>query len=148
MAEVHVPEAQASRIELNQPATVTLQDHSYPASVFHIDPNVHNGTVSIDLKFSGPQPREARSDLSASGSIEVEKIPQTTFVKWPLQTHTGEPLSLFKLSPDGKQASRVKVLLGRISTDRVQIAAGLLPGDHIIVSDMSAWRRYTQLQLK
>lgn len=148
MAEVHVPEGQASRIELNQPATVTLLDHSYAAKVFHIDPNVQNGTVSIDLKFNGPQPREARSDLSASGSIDAERIPQATFVKWPLQSHAGEPLSLFKLSADGKQASRVQVLLGRTSNDRVQIAEGLLPGDHIIVSDMSAWRRYTQLQLK
>jgi len=148
VARVHVPEAQASSIDLNQAASVTLQDHSYPATVVHIDPNVQNGTVSIDLKFVGPQPREARSDLSASGSIEVEKIPQTTFVKWPLQTHPGAPLSLFKLSDDGKQATRVEVFLGRVSPDRVQIAQGLQPGDHIIVSDMSAWHRYQHLQLK
>jgi HlyD family secretion protein len=148
VARVHVPEAQASSIELNQPAWVTLQDRSYPATVVHIDPNVQNGTVSIDLKFVGPQPREARSDLSASGSIEIEKIPQTTFVKWPLQTHSGAPLSLFKLSDDGNQANRVEVFLGRVSFDRVQIAQGLQPGDHIIVSDMSTWRRYSHLQLK
>jgi len=148
MARVHVPEAQASDIELNQPATVTLQDHSYAAKVAHIDPNVQNGTVSIDLKFSGSQPREARSDLSASGWIEVERIPQTTFINWPLQTHSGAPLSLFKLSHDGKQASRVEVFLGRVSVDRVQVAQGLQAGDRIIVSDMSPWRRYQNLQLK
>jgi HlyD family secretion protein len=148
VARVHVPEAQASNIELNQPATVTLQGHSYAATVVHIDPNVQNGTVSIDLKFVGPQPRESRSDLSASGSIDVEKIPHTTLVKWPLQSHPGEPLSLFKLSDDGRQASRVEVVLGRISTDQVQIAQGLQPGDRIIVSDMSSWRRYSLLQLK
>jgi HlyD family secretion protein len=147
MARVHVPEAQASSIELNQPAAITLQDHSYAAKVAHVDPNVQNGTVSIDLKFSGPQPRGALSDLSASGSIDVEKIPLTTFVKWPLQTHAGAPLSLFKLSEDGRQASRVEVLLGRVSSDRVQISQGLQPGDHIIVSDMSTWRRYTHLRL-
>jgi HlyD family secretion protein len=148
MARVHVPEAQASNIELNQPASVTLQDHSYPAKVVHIDPNVQNGTVSIDLKFIGPQPREARTELSASGSIDVQKILQTTFVQWPLQAHAGAPLTLFKLSDDGKQAYRVEVFLGHISNDRVQIAQGLQPGDHIVVSDMSAWGRYTHLQLK
>lgn len=148
MARIHVPEAQASSIELNQPATVTLQDHPYAAKVVHIDPNVQNGTVSIDLKFNGPLPREARTELSASGSIDIQKIPQTTFVQWPLQTHAGAPLSLFKLSDDGKQASRVEVLLGHVSSDRVQIAQGLQPGDHIIVSDMSAWGRYQHLQLK
>jgi HlyD family secretion protein len=148
MARVHVPEAQASSVEVNQSAGIILQDHSYAAKVVHVDPNVQNGTVSIDLKFSGAQPREALSDLSASGSIDVERIPQTTFVKWPLQTRAGAPLSLFKLSDDGKQASHVEVQLGRISADRVQIADGLQPGDHIIVSDMSPWSRYDHLQLK
>jgi HlyD family secretion protein len=148
MARVHIPEAQASNIDLNQFATVTLQDHSYPAKVVHIDPNVQNGTVSVDLKFVGAQPREARTDLSASGSIEVDKIPQTTFVKWPLQSHAGDPLSLFKVSDDGKEASRIDVILGRTSDDRVQIAQGLHPGDRIIVSDMSSWHRYQHLQLK
>ncbi|MGB9432648.1 MAG: HlyD family efflux transporter periplasmic adaptor subunit [Candidatus Acidiferrum sp.] len=148
MARIHVPEAQASSIEINQPASVILQDHAYPSKVFHIDPNVQNGTVSIDLKFVGPQPREARTDLSASGSIDVQKIPQTTFVKWPLQTHAGDRLSLFKVSDGGTQATRVQVILGKSSDDCVQIAQGLQPGDRIIVSDMSSWHRYQHLQLK
>jgi len=148
MAQIHIPEAQASSIEVNQPGYVTLQDHSYPAKVAHIDPNVQNGTVSVDLQFLGPQPREARTDLSASGAIEVERIPLTTFVKWPLQTKSGAPLSIYKVSDDGKGASRVQVSLGRTSDDRVQIAQGLLPGDHIIVSDMSSWHRYEHIQLK
>ncbi len=148
MARVHVPEAQASSVELNQPATVTLQEHSYPAKVVHIDPNVQNGTVSIDLKLLGPQPREARTDLSASGAIDVQTIPHATYVQWPLQTKDNAPLSLFKVSSDGKEAHRVSITLGHISNDRVEIAEGLIPGDHIVVSDMSAWRHYKTLQLR
>jgi multidrug efflux pump subunit AcrA (membrane-fusion protein) len=104
--------------------------------------------VSIDLKILGSQPKEARTDLSASGSIDVETIPRTTYVEWPLQAKGDTPLSLFKVSEDGKQAHRVNVTLGHISTDKVQIAEGLVPGDHIVVSDMSAWRHYKTLQLK
>jgi len=148
MARVHVPEAQAGRIELNQPATITLQDRAFAGRVVHIDPNVQNGTVSIDLKFVGAQPREARADLSASGTIDVEKIPLATYVKWPLKTHAEEPLSLFRISPDGTQLQRVRVVLGKSSDDSVQIAEGLQPGDQIIVSDTSGWKRYDHLQLK
>jgi len=148
MARIHIPENQAGSIELDQAATVTIQDHSYPARVTHIDPDVQNGTLSIDLKISGPQPRAARSDLSASGAIEVEHIPLTTYVKWPLQAQSGAPLSLFRISDDGKVAQRVNVVLGRTSNDRVQIAEGLRPGDRIVVSDMSSWRRYQSVELK
>jgi HlyD family secretion protein len=148
MARVHVPEAQASQIELNQPATVSLQDRSFPSRVVHIDPNVQDGTVSIDLKFTGPQPREARNDLSVTGSIETQKIPVATFVKWPLKARADEPLQLFRISPDGRQAQRVRVVLGKASDDSVQIASGLVPGDQIIVSDTSSWKRFDHLQLR
>jgi HlyD family secretion protein len=148
MARIHIPEGQASQVEMNQSAIVTLQEKKYPAKVVHLDPNVQNGTVSIDLKFTGAQPREGRSDLSASGSIEIEKIPRTLFVNWPLRAHVDEPLSLFRITDDGLNAERVSVTLGRTSTDSVQIAQGLRPGDRIIVSDMTSWKRYDHLQLK
>ena len=148
MARVHIPEAQAGRVELNQAAAISLQDRALAGRVVHIDPNVQNGTVSIDLKFAGAQPREARVDLSVGGSIDVEKIPAATFVKWPLKSHAEEPLSLFRISPDGTQVQRVRVVLGKSSDDSVQITEGLRPGDQIIVSDTSAWKRYDHLQLK
>jgi HlyD family secretion protein len=148
MARIHIPEAQFNHIDLNQPATITVQGRDYPARVAHIDPNVQNGTISIDLRFSGPQPREARSDLSAGGSIDTEKIPRATIVKWPLQSHSDAPLSVYRVSPDGKEAQRVQVTLGRASNDSVQISQGLQPGDSIIVSDMSQWNRYDHIQLK
>jgi HlyD family secretion protein len=148
MARVHISEAQFNSIDVGQPAMITIQSQEYPARVMHIDPNVQNGTISVDLKFTGAQPRDARSDLSVTGSVNIEKIPLTTFVRWPLQTHADEPLSLYKISDDGKKADLVRVHLGRSSNDRVQIADGLKPGDRIIVSDMSAWRRYSQVQLK
>jgi HlyD family secretion protein len=148
MARVHISEAQFSRIDVGQPATIAIQNQVYPARVMHIDPNVQNGSISVDLKFTGAQPRDARSDLSVTGSVNIEKIPLTTFVRWPLQTHAEEPLSLYKISDDGKKADLVTVHLGRSSDDRVQIADGLKPGDRIIVSDMSAWRRYSRVELK
>jgi HlyD family secretion protein len=148
MARIHIPEGQASQVEMNQSAVVTLQEKKYPAKVVHLDPNVQNGTVSIDLKFTGAQPREGRSDLSASGSIEIEQIPRTLFVNWPLRARADEPVSLFRITDDGLNAERVSVTLGRTSTDSVQIAQGLRPGDRIIVSDMTSWKRYDHLQLK
>ncbi len=148
MARVHIPEGQFNHIDVNQAAVITVQNHDYPARVVHIDPNVQNGTISIDLKFAGAQPREARSDLSASGSIDTEKIQRATIVKWPLQTHSDAPLFVYRISPDGKEAQRVQVVLGRASNDSVQITEGLQPGDNIIISDMAPWSRYNHLQIK
>jgi HlyD family secretion protein len=54
MARIHVPEAQAGNVDVNQPASITLQDRSYAAKVVHVDPNVQNGTVSIDFEIRRP----------------------------------------------------------------------------------------------
>lgn len=148
MARIHVPENQANQIELNQKAEISVQDQLYPAHVVRIDPNVQNGTVSIDLKFAGAQPRGARTELTAGGRIEIDREPSATFIQSHLQSHNGDAISLYRISPDGKQARRVPVHLGRASKDSVQVLDGLQPGDRVIVSDMSTWHRYDTLQLK
>ena len=69
-------------------------------------------------------------------------------MKWPLKSHAGERISLFRVAPDGTSVQRVSVVLGKSSDDAVQISDGLAPGDRIIVSDTSAWKSYDRLQLK
>ena len=44
---------------------------------------------------------------------------------------------LFRLDPDGGGASRVQVRLGRVSANSVEIVQGLVPGDRVILSDVS-----------
>ena len=59
--------------------------------------------------------------------------------------YTGRPtlaqdnavIGLFRLDPDGKAASRVQVRLGRISANSVEITQGLVPGDKVVLSDVS-----------
>ena len=148
MARVHIPETQFSRIDLNQPATIQVQTRAYPARVTHIDPNVQNGTITVDLRFTGAQPRDARSDSTASGSIEVQKIPHTVYLNYPLQKKSNAPLRMFRVSADGREAERVQVAVGECSTDRVEIADGLKPGETVIVSDMSPYTNYDRVQLK
>ena len=48
-------------------------------------------------------------------------------------------VGLFKLTPDGKEATRVPVRLGRTSVNSVEVLGGLQPGDKVIISDMSRW---------
>ena len=57
-------------------------------------------------------------------------------------------VSLFRVNPDGDEATRVKVRLGKSSVNTVQILEGLKPGDKVILSDMSAWDAYDRVRLK
>jgi multidrug efflux pump subunit AcrA (membrane-fusion protein) len=55
---------------------------------------------------------------------------------------------LFKLTPDGSEATRVNVKLGRASVNTVEIVQGLQIGDRVILSDMSQWDNYDRIRLR
>jgi len=42
---------------------------------------------------------------------------------------------MFRLSPDGQEATLVPVVLGRSSVSTVEIVSGLREGDQVILSD-------------
>jgi HlyD family secretion protein len=57
-------------------------------------------------------------------------------------------VGLFKISPDGVNAERVQVKLGRSSVNTMEVLSGLKVGDQVILSDMSAYDAYDRIRLK
>jgi hypothetical protein len=55
---------------------------------------------------------------------------------------------MFKLTPDGQEATRVPVTLGRNSVNEIEIVDGLREGDQVILSDTSAWDNYNRIRLR
>src|ERR1044072_6669342 len=56
-------------------------------------------------------------------------------------------VSLFKVGPDGREATRVQVKLGRTSVNNVEVVEGLNVGDTVILSDTSQWDGVDRLRL-
>ncbi len=55
--------------------------------------------------------------------------------------------TLFRLDETGREASRVKVQLGRSSVSTIEVRDGLKVGDQVVLSDMSAWDAYDRVRL-
>jgi HlyD family secretion protein len=112
-----------------------------------VDPAVQNGTVKVDIALTGPLPKGARPDLSVEGVIELERLDDVIFVGRPAYGQERGKVGLFKLSPDGSEAVRTSVDLGRSSVNTVEVMAGLQPGDKVILSDMSTWDSHERVRL-
>jgi multidrug efflux pump subunit AcrA (membrane-fusion protein) len=54
---------------------------------------------------------------------------------------------LFKLDPDGNNATRVQVKVGRSSVNALEVLEGLQPGDRVIISDTSALDTFDRIRL-
>jgi multidrug efflux pump subunit AcrA (membrane-fusion protein) len=138
-AVLRIPETQAKDVTIGQPAAIDTRNGIARGKVMRIDPAVQNGTVTVDVSLEGELPRGARPDLSVDGTIQVERLDNVLHVGRPAFGQMGGTVGLFKLTPDGKDAARTTVRLGRTSVNSVEILGGLQAGDKVIISDMSRW---------
>ena len=147
-AEIKIAETQAKDIVIGQKATVDTRNGIVIGHVSRIDPSVLNGTVTVDAVFDEPLPPGARSDLSVDGTIELENLKDVLYVGRPVHGQQDSTISLFKITPDGSEASRVNVKLGRASVTTMEVVSGLQVGDKVILSDMSQWDNVDRIRLK
>lgn len=147
MAELRIAETQAKDIALGLKVAVDTRNGIVEGRVSRIDPAVVAGNVQVDVDLVGALPEGARPDLSVDGTIEIELLADVTYVGRPAYAQSGADTTLFRIGPDGRQAQRVPVRLGRASVNQIEIVQGLKAGDQIILSDTSQWDRHERLKI-
>jgi len=146
-AEVRVAETQAKDILIGQPAEIDTRNGVVAGRVGRIDPAVQNGTVLVDVFITGELPKGARPDLSIDGTIELERLTEVVYVGRPAFGQEKSQVGIFKLDAEGNYATRTQVKLGRSSVNTIEIVSGLVPGDKVILSDMSQWDANDRIKL-
>jgi len=146
-AEVQIAETQAKDVQIGQSAEIDTRNGVVSGKVSRIDPSVQNGTVKVDVAFSGELPLGARPDLSVDGVIELEHLDNVVFVGRPAFGQEHSTANIFRLDTDGVYATRTPVQLGRSSVNTIEIVKGLEPGDRVILSDMSQWDAHDRIKL-
>jgi len=152
-AELRIPETQAKDIEMGLRAVVDTRNGEVEGRVARIDPAAQNGTVLVDVAFSGPLPRGARPDLSVDGTVELERLENVLYVGRPAFGQEQGTISLFRVTAgtceQPEEAERVQgIRLGRSSVSTFEIVSGLNERDCVILSDMSAWDGRDRIRLR
>jgi len=146
-AVLQIAETQMKDVRLGLDATIDTRNGIIPGRVIRMDPAALNGTVGVDVELLGPLPKDARSELSVDGVIEIERLPDVVHMDRPVSGEPGSTIGIFKIDPDGKGASRVNVKLGRASVNSIEVLDGLKVGDRVILSDMSQYDAYSRIRL-
>ena len=147
MAQIRIAETQAKDVLIGQEAMVDTRNGEIPGEVTRVDPSVVNGTVTVDIRLTGPLPKGARPDLSIDGVIELERLPDVIHVGRPVHGQEDATITLFKLVEDD-HAVRVPVALGSASVASIEVKQGLEPGDRVILSDMSMHDNHDRIRLR
>lgn len=134
IAELQVPEMQIKSVTLGQSVLIDTRNNTIAGKIVRIAPAVNQNTVQVDVELLGNLPSDARPDLSIDAEVIVAEIKNSLSIKRPSFAQSHRDLSVFKLDPDGKTASRTTISLGQGSVRKIEIKEGLALGERIIIS--------------
>ena len=147
-AELKIAETQIKDVRVGQPVAVDTRNGIIQGQVSRIDPAAREGTFVVDVELTGPLPGSARPDLSVDGTIELARLNNVLNVGRPAFGQGQQTVGMFRLTPDGQEAVRTQVVLGRSSVSTIEILSGLKEGDQVILSDTSAMDSYNRIRVR
>lgn len=122
------------RITAGLPAKISYQDKTFPLSISRVVPEVKERSFDVDLVFSGQNPSNIRLGKSYRVQIELGKPERAIIIpRGDFYQHTGGKW-IYRLSADGKKATKVEIEIGRQNPQHYEIVSGLNEGDRVIVS--------------
>ena len=147
-AVLRIAETQIKDVRVGQPVLVDTRNGVIQGTVSRIDPAAREGTFDVDASLVGPLPPSASPDLSVDGTIELERLKDVLKVGRPAFGQANQTIGMFVVTPDGSEAVRTQVRLGRNSVSTVEILEGLKEGDRVIISDTSALDSYNRIRIR
>ncbi len=132
--EAQVDEHYIDRVVAGLQAQFERQNESYETVIRKVYPEVRDGKFKTDFKFSGEQPSNIRTgqtyylNLQLGQPEEAVLIPRGTFYQ-----KTGGRW-IYVLTPDGSQAVKREIRIGRQNPQYYEVLEGLEPGEKVVVS--------------
>jgi HlyD family secretion protein len=143
---VRIDEYYLGRVDLQQAGSLEHDNRTHDLVVAKIYPQVNDGQFEVDMLFT-EEPEELRRGqtlqlkLTLGDSAQAVLIPNGAFYQ-----ETGGNW-IFVVSPDGQEAIRRTVKMGRRNKDFIEILDGLEPGEEVITSPYNSYIGMDRLSL-
>ena len=143
---VKIDEYYLGRIDLGQVATSENSREPHQLRISKIYPQVNNGQFEVDMLFDEMPDRLRRGQtmqikLTLGDPTPARMIPNGSYYQ-----ETGGNW-IFVVSPDGSEAIRRSVVLGRRNTDFIEVLDGLDVGERVVTSPYTSYAGMDRLSL-
>jgi HlyD family secretion protein len=141
-----IDEFYLGRVDIGQTATATNGGRTLELEVAKIYPQVNDGQFEVDMTFAEEPAGLRRGQtlqlrLTLGDNSDAILIPNGSFYQ-----ETGGNW-VFVVAPDGSEAIRRTVRLGRRNTDYIEVLDGLEPGEKVITSPYTSFAGMDRLVL-
>jgi HlyD family secretion protein len=143
---VRIDEFYLGRVDLHQAAVAEHSNGDIALTVSKIYPQVNEGQFEVDMTLADDPAGLRRGQtmqvrLTLGDKSEAVLIPNGSFYQ-----ETGGNW-LFVVAPDGSEAVRRTVRLGRRNTEFIEVLDGLDPGEKVITSPYTSYTNMDRLAL-
>ena len=141
-----IDEFYLGRVDIGQTASVTHNGRELQLQVAKIYPQVNEGQFEVDMTFDEEPAGLRRGQtlqlrLTLGDNSDAILIPNGSFYQ-----ETGGNW-VFVVAPDGSEAIKRTVRLGRRNTDYIEVLDGLEPGEKVITSPYTSFTGMDRLVL-
>ena len=135
-----VNEFYLNRVRVGQQALLTVNGKDYALEVSKIYPEVQAAQFEVDLRFSAATPQDIRRGQALQLRLVLGDTTQsaTLLSSGPFFNDTGGAW-VFVLDAGGEVARRRPVQFGRRNPNNIEVEAGLVAGDKVIVSSYASF---------
>ena len=143
-----VDEFYLGRVEPGQKATAEWGGKTYNLKVAKIYPQVRNGTFEVDFHFVGAAPEDVQRGQTLQTKLTLgDPAPALLIPNGAFYNETGGSW-VFVVTPDGDEAVKRPVRLGRRNSDYIEVLEGLEPGEKVLTSPYTGFADKDRLDLE
>ncbi|HYD79429.1 MAG TPA: efflux RND transporter periplasmic adaptor subunit [Paucimonas sp.] len=144
--ELEIPESYVADLGLGMTAEIVAGDIKATGTLSALSPEVVKNQVLARVRFDGAQPAGLRQSQRVTARLLIEERPNVTMLpRGPFVEQDG---GRFVYVVENGVARRKPVRLGATSVSAVQIAAGLKPGDKVVIAGSDAFENADSVYLK
>jgi len=142
-----VDEFYLGRVAPGQIATADWGGKTYRLKVAKIYPQVRNGTFEVDFHFLGVEPGDIQRGQTLQTRLTLgDPAPALLIPNGAFYNETGGSW-VFVVTPDGTEAIKRPVRLGRRNADFIEVLEGLEPGEKVLTSPYTGFADKDRLDL-
>lgn len=140
-----ISDSYSGRLKTGQKVMVTANNTRLSGTLVSINPTVENGIISFFVALDKKDDEALRSNLRVNIQVVTTTVNQVIRVKNGPAFKTGVNIPAFVISNGFAYPKTVQI--GANSASYVELIGDFEPGDEVIISDMSAYSKYSKIKI-
>ena len=135
------------RVREGQVGVATTLEGEFPVKVARVFPQIKDGRFTVDLDFAGDAPPDLSPGQSAETRLALGESTAAFVLPNDSWINDSGGAWAFVVTDDGHAAMRRAIRVGRRNHSQVEVAAGLEPGERVLVSGYARFGNAQRLQI-